>query len=267
MVKASSSSHGGRLDVVLVDVLLQVQDGNLILLRHTQQLAEGRIRVDDLALLQVVGLGIRIEALADVTTADERTLLEAQEGGELIRDGHGRDERLAVVGGGALGGGGALAPTRGLLGEARGQLLDLLGDRAGLGGERLLLVGDLRRAGDGLGQLGGNVLLHNGGSDGGIRDGRRHNGGGRGNGGDHNGGLLGALRLRGGLHNGGRGSNDGRGGGRGGGLGGLRGLGGRAHFAIVRGSNGGHRTQVCLMKRGAYRELQLWGRHPQKLPG
>jgi hypothetical protein len=24
---------------------------------------------------------------------------------------------------------------------------------------------------------------------------------------------------------------------------------------------------VCLMKRGAYRELQLWGRHPQKLPG
>ena len=233
----------GGLDVVVVQELHDVQDRDLRGLRDAEDLAQGRIGEDLLALHQAVGLGVGVDAGVDVLAADLGVLGQAQERLQLVGDLQGDREGLATV---------ALALARALLGllrEAGRQLLDRLGQGRGLNGEGLLLGVDLRQAGDGLVQRRNRLI----GSD--LR-GRSRIRGRRGRSGNDRGGNdgrsdrlrglgglrgLGRLGGNGGRRNGGRDGNRlNLGGGLGSGLGGLR---GSAHFDVVGGSSGAHGTR------------------------
>lgn len=264
----SLGRHGSRLHVVAVQVLLEVQDRDLVVLRHRQQLAQSRIGLDLLLIHQVVGVGVGHDRLGHLRAADLRTLGLAQEGAQLVRDLHGlgEDAGLGLTGLGAVGL--ALAAALGLLDHARGLLLDGLQGRGSRGEGRLQAAQLLVELSDGGSQRSADILLSS-------RHGRSR-GSGHGRGGGHR-GRRGDLRLRGlgrlGLHllRGGGGGRGGRNGGDGGSLG-LAGLlagrlrGGAHLVAVVRGSVGGHGTRILaggVVTADASTLVSI----PPKLPG
>lgn len=196
----------GGLEVVRLEERLEVEDLELLGLRQAEQLAEGRIGLDDLAGHQLVVASIAAHTRRDLRAGQRRALRQRQERAEGVRDGRRLREdrlllglRLAALNDGRA----AAAALRGLLQLAGNLLLELLhvGEhRRERRAERVHRLDEGR-------ELAGNVHLLNGGGRGGLRRGDDR---GRGR---HNGG--------GGRHNGG--GNDGRR--RGGGGGGLRGLG------------------------------------------
>ena len=238
--------HGGRLDVVAVQVLLQVQDRDLVILRDRQELAQGRIGLDLLLVHQVVGVRVGHHRLGDLRAADLRALGLAQEGAQLVRDLHGlgEDAGLGLTGLGAIGL--ALAAALGLLDHARSLLLDRLQSRGRRGESRLQARQLLVQLGDRGSQRGADVLLSR------RRSRRGRNRGGRRNGSGRRGGLglrglrrLGGLRLLGGGRRyRGRSRNGGDG------LGSLSSLlagrlrGGAHLVAVVRGTIGRHGTRI-----------------------
>jgi hypothetical protein len=194
----------GGLEVVRLEERLEVEDLELLGLRQAEQLAEGRIGLDDLTGHQLVVTGIAAHAGRDLRAGQRRALGQRQERAEGVRDGRRLREdrlllglRLAALNDGRA----AAAALRGLLQLAGNLLLELLhvGEhRRERRAERVHRLDEGR-------ELAGNVHLLNGSGRGGLRRGDdrgRHNGGG-------------------GRHNGD--GNDGRR--RGGGGGGLRGLG------------------------------------------
>ena len=54
------------LDVVPLEVLLQVEDGEAVLLREAKELAESDIRLDGLLVRELVVLGVLHDAAGDV---------------------------------------------------------------------------------------------------------------------------------------------------------------------------------------------------------
>lgn len=226
-----------------VQVLLQVQDRDLVILRHRQELAQRRIRLDLLLVHQVVGVGIGHDRLGDLRAADLRALGLTQEGAQLIGDLHGlrEDARLGLTSLSTVRL--ALAAALGLLNHARGLLLNRLERGRRRGESRLQAAQLLVELSDGSRQRGADVLLSR-------RRSRRGRDGGRRSDGRRGGRRLG-LRGLGRLHLGllrrsrGRGRNGGYRGSLG--LGGLLAgrLRGGAHLvAVVRGSVGGHGTRM-----------------------
>ena len=198
-----------RLQVVALEVALEVEDLELIRLRERQQLAQGRIRLDDLLDHQVVLLGVLADARRHLRAGQRRALGQRQERAERVRDGRRLREDRVLLRLGLL----ALREHRltaaallGLLELTGDLLLELLhGREDGREGraERVDLLQngvelrddvDLLRGGDGNGRRGGGNDRggddrHRGGDDRGG-DGRRDGGGG-------NGGLLGSTGLGG----------------------------------------------------------------------
>ena len=119
-----------RLQVVGLQVALEVEDLELILLRQRQQLAQGRtallVRLDELLLHQVVGLGVGADLGRNLGAGEQRALRNAEERAERIRDGRRLredrlllDDRLTTL----RYGGSAAAATLGRLLELTGNLL------------------------------------------------------------------------------------------------------------------------------------------------
>jgi len=233
-----------RLDVVVLEVALEVEDRDLLSLRRLEELAERGVRVDVLLVVELVALDVVHDATGDVRAAHLRALRLAEEDAELVRDllGLGEDRRL-------LGEGVArLIELRRLRAAAATRLLDLAGETL----LELLHVGEHCREHRAEAvhllheavELGNHVyiLLHGDSCSGGRGD-VRHNGG-RGRGCDRGGGCRG-----------------GNGGGNGGGLGawGLGGLGcsGTHLYIEDRGSFWLQQTRGCLLVcvRNAY---QFW---------
>jgi len=223
-----------------LEVALEIENLELIALAEREELAERGIRLDNLLVHQVVGLGVRADAAGDLRAAEERALAQAEEGAERIRDGDRLREdslllrairgTLRLTTAAALGG--LLELTRNLLLE----LLHVREDRGERGAERVHLLNERGELGRDVDLLGGGLRRRRGGNDGGGRSNGRSDG-------RSSGGRLGGL--------GGRSGNDGRRGrnsGDGGGSGGLAGLGDfgrcRRHFYIgVWGSFCGKQTR------------------------
>lgn len=258
---------------MLGEELLEVENRELIRLRNTQKLTEGRIRVDRLLVHEAVGLGVVDDARGYVGAGDERTLREAKEGAELSADRRGLREDTGL-GGGTIDGLRLRLPllTR-LLDETSGQLLNDLepSRRRGEGsllGRQLLIEGvELRR------KLRTNIILGHSGCIRGCGGSSRSRGGNcssRRDGSDHLlGSLLGDLGGGGGGRN--RGSDRGRGSdglnGRllGSDLGRLGGSGDGAHYVSSGGSIGGHRTRYAFCV-GYAPGVSTLGARGQKLP-
>ena len=67
LVKSLRSLRSDRgLDVVPLEVLLQVEDGEAVLLREAKKLAESDIRLDGLLVRELVVLGVLHDAAGDV---------------------------------------------------------------------------------------------------------------------------------------------------------------------------------------------------------
>lgn len=244
------------------EVLLEVEDRERITLVEREELAEGGVGLDRLLVHEVVGARIRHDALGDRRAADLRVLGVGEEAAELVADADGlrEDARLGL---GTLDGLRlALAAAVGLLDDAAGLLLDDLEGRRGGRRSRLEgaeLVVELRNR---LVERGTDVLLNDGVRGRGRNDGR---------GDDHRGlddGLDG-LGLRG-LYGGGSDGlcNNGCSNGCDNlgllcGLRRLRGLGGGAHFDVVRGTNCGHLTRV--LHRGCGHTAVKFGRQTIKV--
>ena len=75
-----------RLDVVVLEVLLEVEDRQIVLLREAEELAERGIRLDRLLVRQRLVLGILHYTAGDIRTADLCAGGEAEEHTELLRD-------------------------------------------------------------------------------------------------------------------------------------------------------------------------------------
>jgi hypothetical protein len=196
-----------RLDIVGLQVLLEVEDLELILLRQRQELAQRRIGLDDLLVHQLVRLGVGADTRRDLRAADKGALGDAEERAERVRDGRGlREDRLLLDDGlAALRRGSGRAAAATLLGalELTGNLLLELLHVGEDGAERGAQEVDLLDKGV---ELANNVdvLLRRG-----DRRGlRRRNGGG-----DDRGNNNGGGNNRGGNNGGGDGRGDGRGGG------------------------------------------------------
>ena len=123
------SGGRGLLQVVGVQVLLQVEVGQLLLGLHVQQAAQLGIRVDVVLVLQVLLLHIGRHELGDVGAALLAASGAAQEGAQLggdvrgdLEDGH--TGRLGLL---ALHGGLALPALVGQLLQLGGLLLQALG--------------------------------------------------------------------------------------------------------------------------------------------
>jgi len=71
---------------VLVEILLEIEVGELLSLRDLEELAERTIRLDVVLDLEVVGLDIVVELLGDVGAGDQGALGLAEEHAELIGD-------------------------------------------------------------------------------------------------------------------------------------------------------------------------------------
>jgi hypothetical protein len=238
---------------VAAQVLLQVQDSQVIRLRQSQELAQRGIGLDGLLVHQVVGLGVRHDALRHLRTGERGALGLAQEGAELIRN-------LHRLGEDAVSGVGIASLRRlvlatlalGLLDDASGLLLDSLAQRGNLrvqgleGGNLLIQLRHRRveRADDIILLVLRGGRLHRRG-----RNGRRRRGNRRSRG-SSLGGLLRhlGLRNRGSSHSGCSGGNRG--------LSGLRGLlarlsGSGGHLrAHLGGISGGHGTRYALPGTG-----------------
>jgi hypothetical protein len=123
----------GGLDVVAAEELLEVQDRERVTLVERKELAEGGVGLDRLLVHEVVGAGIRHDALRDRRAADLRVLRVGKEAAELVADLDGLREdaglRLRTLNRLRL----TLAAAVGLLDHA-GRLL--LNDLEGTGGGR-----------------------------------------------------------------------------------------------------------------------------------
>jgi len=86
------SCSRGNLDVVGLEELLEVQDLKFISLLESKELAERSIGLDNLLLHELVVLGIGADTGGDLRSAEERTLCEAEESTESIRDRSGASE-------------------------------------------------------------------------------------------------------------------------------------------------------------------------------
>ena len=85
------------LDVVGLQVALEVEDLELILLRQRKQLAQRRVRLDDLLVHQLVGLGVGADLRRDLGAREQGALRNAEERAERIRDLRGlREDRLLL---------------------------------------------------------------------------------------------------------------------------------------------------------------------------
>ena len=76
-----------RLQVVLVEVALEVEVGELLALRHAQQLLERRIRLDVVLVLEVVLLDVVVHRLRDLRARHQRAVALAEEVAEVVGDG------------------------------------------------------------------------------------------------------------------------------------------------------------------------------------
>lgn len=105
-------------------VLLEVEDAQGVALVDVEELAESGIGLDDLLLHETLLRGVLADTGGDLGTGDERTLGQAKEGSERIRDlgGDGEDGRLLLDGRRAIGRGCTSATT------TLGSLLQLTGD-------------------------------------------------------------------------------------------------------------------------------------------
>jgi hypothetical protein len=254
---AMKSRLSGLLDVVTLEEGLQVEDGQHISLRQGQELAQRSVGLDGLLVHQVVGLGVGQHTLGHVRAGHGGALGLAQEGAQLIGDLGGLVEH-AGSSHTTLGLGAALAAAVGLLDHTGSLLLDTLqGSRSVRGGG--LQAGQLLvELGDGLLELGTQVLLghlrHRG--DGGhhLSHGRSHRGG----------SLRGLDRLD--RHRGGYRGGSHRGRGSGSGSGRLLGRLGGAHLdARVGGVIGRHLTRYAI-RVVVPQTRQVWPPHPPKLP-
>lgn len=125
----------GGLDVVAVQVLLHVEDGQLIGLRNAQQSAQSRVVLDVLAVVQLILLDVGVHGLGDLGAGQLSTLGQAKEGAQLITDLLGllelRGRARGAVGG--LGTGLALALARLLHITAHAALQTLQGRQSSAG--------------------------------------------------------------------------------------------------------------------------------------
>jgi len=183
-----------RLQVVRLEEALEVEDLELILLRQRKQLAQRRIRLDDLLVHQLVGLGVGADLRRDLRAREQGALRNAEERAERVRDGRRlREDRLLLhdrLTALRYGGSATAATLRRLLDLARNLLLQLLHVRED-GAEHRAQGVDLLHEG---GEVLDDVDLLNGRRDGG---GRRNGDGGRRRGGDR-GDDLGRGSRRGG---------------------------------------------------------------------
>jgi len=72
---------------VLVEVALEVEVGQLLALRHAQQLLERRIRLDVVLVLEVVLLDVVVHRLRDLRARHQRAVALAEEVAEVVGDG------------------------------------------------------------------------------------------------------------------------------------------------------------------------------------
>jgi len=82
----SSTLRGNRLDVVLVEVALEVEVGQLLALRDAEELLERGIRLDVVLVLQVVLLDVVVHRLRDLRAGHQGALRLREEVAELLRD-------------------------------------------------------------------------------------------------------------------------------------------------------------------------------------
>ena len=178
-----------------LQVALEVEDLELILLRQRQQLAQGRIRLDDLLVHQLVGLGVAADLRRHLRAGERRALRNTEERAERVRDGRRlREDRLLLDDGLTVlrYGGSAAAATLGRLLDLAGDLLlELLHVREDGGKHRAQGVDLLHKGGKVLDDVNG--IGRRGSSDRG--DNGRRNGGGNGGrgGGDDLRGSIGLL--------------------------------------------------------------------------
>ena len=200
---------GRRLQVVALEEALEVEDLELIRLRQREELAQGRIGLDDLLDHQIVLARVLADARRHLRAGQQGALGQRQERAERVRDRRRLREDRVLLGLGRLAlhhRGAAAAALGRLLQLTRQLLLELLDGRehsAELRAERVHLLEDLVELRDDVDLLGGGDRRRGGGNggrggdDGGRDDGggddRGRNGGGRGG----NGGLLGSTGLRG----------------------------------------------------------------------
>ncbi len=249
-------------------ILLEVQDAQVVRLRQSQKLAQSSVGLDRLLVHQVVGLRVAHDTLGNRGAADLSALGVTQEGAQLIRHLHrlGKDAGLGLT---TLRLGGTLLLAIRLLGKTSGLLLNRTQSIAGSRGSGLEAGEVLLKRGDALLESGTQILVRY------VSDGLRRRSDGRRSG--HNrsrsrdrGNRLSRLsRLLGDLGRRGR-SRDSRdrnryrsnnlslGDGR---L--LGGLGGRAHFADVRGVNVRHLTRYTLSGNGVEYRVNFGGSQPQ----
>ena len=193
--------HDGdrRLEVVGLQVALEVEDLELVLLRERQQLAERRIRLDDLLVHQRVGLGVAADLRRHLRAGERRALGDTEELAERVRDGRRLredrlllDDRLTAL----RDGGSATTATLGRLLQLAGNLLlELLHVRED-GAEHRAQGVDLLH--EGVEVLDDVDLLGDGGDDGRRRNGDGGGDGDRGGNGDGGGDLGGCSRRGGG---------------------------------------------------------------------
>ena len=183
------------LEVVGLEEALEVEDLELILLRQREQLAQRRVRLDDLLVHQLVGLGVGADLRRDLRAREQGALRNAEERAESIRNLRGlREDRLLLHDRltALRYGGSATAATLGrLLDLARNLLLQLLHVREDGAEHRAQGVDLLHKGGEVL----DDVDLLNGRRDG---SGRRDGNGGRRRGGDRGDDLGGGSRRGGG---------------------------------------------------------------------
>ena len=197
-LRGGYGGHGG-LQVVGLQVALEVEDLELILLRQRQQLAQGRIRLDDLLVHQLVGLGVAADLRRHLRAGERRALRNTEERAERVRDGRRlREDRLLLDDGLTVlrYGGSAAAATLGRLLDLAGDLLlELLHVREDGGKHRAQGVDLLHKGGKVLDDVNG--IGRRGSSDRGD-NGRRNGGGNGGRGGDGRSDLRGSSGYSGG---------------------------------------------------------------------
>ncbi len=90
--------HRHSLDVVVLEVALEVEDSHLLSLRHLEELAKSRIRVDVLLVVEAVLLHVVHHATRDIGAADLRALGLAKEDAKVVRNLLGLREDRGLLG-------------------------------------------------------------------------------------------------------------------------------------------------------------------------
>ncbi len=178
-----------------LEVTLEVEDLELILLRESEELAEGSVGLDDLLLHETLLLGIGANSSSDFRAAHESTLGLAEEHAEIIRDLRRLGEDRLLLGLVGTVGSLAVATTLGgLLELARNAALKLLHVRedGGEGStESIHLLNHVVELGNNVDFLNRGSSLNSGGRGG-------YNNGGGNNGSGNRGSRGGSLGLLGG---------------------------------------------------------------------